>query len=363
MRNSIGLILFISILSCGCSQPSLRITINNSHFENAILYISDTSRSIKPETLQIEGNTITLSRSIPEPTMFNLVVEGYNDVNRPIRLLLSSNTTELVFDSIVVFNQNRILDFFSNCPRFIKDPNNNAVLFLFWKEWATFYNAIVQTSNDGRNDSLLVVRKGIYAKFISKCDSIIKITKDQYISAFIINSLIDDNLLPLSKTQELFDYLSPEVKESFYGRSIGKEAGLAVGSPAPELFSPDLQGDTIILRKFQNKYVVLHFWSSSCGPCIKELPRLSKLSKNKKDLVVINVSLDTDLEVCKQQIISSSLDEIVNICDTKAFNGKIVKDYFIKYIPAYYIIDRSGKIIIKGDLQMIENELRKLLPD
>jgi thiol-disulfide isomerase/thioredoxin len=356
------LLILLIILLAGCNKPNLKILIKNVDSGKVAIYTSDTSISRTWDTLNIQNGIVNYYKKIAKPTLFHIIINGYNSYNRPIDIILSSKKTELAYDSLLIFDQNTISKYYMNQPKFISDPNKNSYLFDFKKVWSIFYDSILIYSYKINNDSLRLLRKGIYKRFLIHCDSIISKTKDWDVSAFIMTFLINDNLLPLDKTQELFNLLSENVRNSFYGIYVGKEAGLTSSSEAPNFELIDIKGDTISFDRFRNKIILLHFWSSTCAPCLKEAPKLRQLKSDYKDLIIINVSLDINKSRWENEITKSGLDQMINICDLKAYEGKMVKDYWIKYIPVYYLIDKSRKIIIKGNFDQMETTLKKYAP-
>jgi peroxiredoxin len=66
---------------------------------------------------------------------------------------------------------------------------------------------------------------------------------------------------------------------------------------APDFELPGLDGQRVRLSQFKGKTVVLHFWTSTCPPCIEEMPSLAELAKvvaKRSDVVVLTVSTDSD---------------------------------------------------------------------
>jgi peroxiredoxin len=66
-----------------------------------------------------------------------------------------------------------------------------------------------------------------------------------------------------------------------------------IDKPAPDFQLPDLNGNSVELASMRGKVVLLDFWSSSCGPCIREMPMIEAVGEaHKADLVVWGVSFD-----------------------------------------------------------------------
>ena len=65
-----------------------------------------------------------------------------------------------------------------------------------------------------------------------------------------------------------------------------------VAAPPTPVVSKD-EGP-ITLDRFRGKFVVLNFWATWCGPCIRELPSLSRLNEQfaGDDFAVVLISQD-----------------------------------------------------------------------
>ena len=72
---------------------------------------------------------------------------------------------------------------------------------------------------------------------------------------------------------------------------------IKIGDKVPELTMTAVDGKTYKLSELKGKYVFIDCWASWCGPCMGEVPNvkaLHKALKDRKDFVMIGVSLDRE---------------------------------------------------------------------
>ncbi len=119
-----------------------------------------------------------------------------------------------------------------------------------------------------------------------------------------------------------------------------------IGKPAPDFSLTDVDGNTISLEDFHGKVLLLDFWSTTCNPCICEMPNVKKVYDefNENGFEVIGISLDED---------EARLKDFLNTCNLpwkQIFTGEgwetpIRKLYKVRGIPSPWLIDKEGKVI------------------
>lgn len=156
--------------------------------------------------------------------------------------------------------------------------------------------------------------------------------------------------------------------ESLYNDNIATKGTLVKGASAPYFNLPDEHGNLVSLTDFKGKVVYLDLWASWCGPCLKEISYLNRLSERFKDKKVafVSISIDTDPKKWLQKLAGMKPQGVQLIDSNGAENSRIAKDYKVYGVPHYILIDRNGKIISasapRPSSEMeIENEINKLL--
>lgn len=114
---------------------------------------------------------------------------------------------------------------------------------------------------------------------------------------------------------------------------------------------------------------VINFWATWCGPCIKELPLFEKLNRDRKDVSVILVSMDLDLDpnpekvhrfVARKKLASSVL--ILDETDPNYYIDKIDAEWS-GALPATIVLNsKTGKRkFVERELH--DGELEKLIDE
>ncbi|NOX85183.1 MAG: redoxin domain-containing protein [Chlorobi bacterium] len=123
---------------------------------------------------------------------------------------------------------------------------------------------------------------------------------------------------------------------------------LAIGQPAPDFKTVDLNGDTVHLYNIKAQTVILVFWASWCPHCDEALPRLKEYydPKNTGKLQIIAVSVDKSKDDLEKAIAENGY-KWINIGELKGWEGPVVQEYGVVATPTFFVLDKDKKIIGK----------------
>ncbi|MTH14647.1 TlpA disulfide reductase family protein [Flavobacterium sp. LC2016-01] len=130
--------------------------------------------------------------------------------------------------------------------------------------------------------------------------------------------------------------------------SKAQVVGVDVGDIAPEIELPDTKGNVVSLSSFRGALVLVDFWASWCGPCIKEQPALLKLhNAYPEKLFIYGVSMDTKKPLWTAAIAKGKLPW-TNVSDLKYWSSPVVSAYMLQSVPLNFLIDKNGIILAKN---------------
>lgn len=188
----------------------------------------------------------------------------------------------------------------------------------------------------------------------------IKENPNSLIGALLIDKGIIQKQLTAEEVSELYEMLTPTIKNTEAAKGILKniEAQKAseernksteVGAKAPLFSGPTPTGEQLALNNVLGKVTLIDFWAAWCRPCRAENPNIVAAYKkyHDKGLNVIGVSLDRKAEDWKKAIADDGLtwNHVSNVA---YFNDPIAQLYNIQAIPAAFLLDENGVIVAKN---------------
>ncbi len=142
------------------------------------------------------------------------------------------------------------------------------------------------------------------------------------------------------------DLCLDEQTENSIQNRINQSKMLTIGSKAPNILSPDENGNEVNLADINSGKILLIFYASWCPHCKDLLPEIHKLYKETKSFEVVAVSLDENREDWLNFISENNLDWI-NLSDLKGWESKAAQEYYIYATPTMFLLDSELNIIGK----------------
>ena len=115
-----------------------------------------------------------------------------------------------------------------------------------------------------------------------------------------------------------------------------------------------------ILEKYKGKTIVLEFWASWCGDCVKAMPKIKELQTKNPEVIYVFLSCDKTADKWKEGIEKHELKgEHFLIKD--GMKGEFGKAVDLDWIPRYIIVNKNGGIslyrAIETDFDLIQKTL------
>ena len=117
----------------------------------------------------------------------------------------------------------------------------------------------------------------------------------------------------------------------------------ADGVEAPDFTLNDLNGKPLTLSSLRGKYVILDFWGSWCGWCIKGIPQMKEYyQKYAGKFEILGIDCNDPEEKWKAAVEKYELPWL-HVYNTR--DSKVLEQYKIEGFPTKIIIGPDGKIV------------------
>ena len=132
-------------------------------------------------------------------------------------------------------------------------------------------------------------------------------------------------------------------------KQMEAELKVAAGQPYIDFALPTPNGEMLSLSDVvgNHDYVLLHFWASWCGPCIRIFPEMTRFYREHagESFEIFSVSLDNDANAWKNAIETHGLIWSHHVSDLKVWDCEVRQLYAVNSIPTRILIDRNGNIV------------------
>ncbi|HTO01896.1 MAG TPA: TlpA disulfide reductase family protein [Microthrixaceae bacterium] len=175
------------------------------------------------------------------------------------------------------------------------------------------------------------------------------------VAMLAVNLLSDDDSKATNIRDALDDVtVTPAVPD---GQSTVK-----IGDNAPNVKLAMLDGGSEELSKFvgNGTPAVLNFWSSTCAPCLNEMPALESVSKKLGDSVaVLGINTQDTVESGKKMVKQTG----VTFPNARDPRGEISTVFGALALPRTVLIDGNGKIVATHSGELTAEKFVKLLDE
>lgn len=136
-----------------------------------------------------------------------------------------------------------------------------------------------------------------------------------------------------------------------------------VGKPLDIKFKA-VDGREIDLTGMKGKVVLVDFWATWCGPCMRELPSVKsayeKLSP--KGFEIVGISFDQDLDKLKQVVAREKMTW-PQYFEGKGAGNKYGEEFGISSIPTMWLVDKKGVLRELNAREDLVAKVEKLLAE
>lgn len=349
----LSLVFILFLFSC---KDNNEFTLNGIIKANNIESIAIASGFISSEFYQYE-----FAKDESEIINENFIIEGKLKYPHPFYLITNTGSISGLF-----FLEDKVqsvkldsLDL-SVTPKILNSITNDEYLNKYLpleEKLNNEDNEIKARWNDSLSDSLKSVirlgRKNIREEKDKILIKYIKDNPDSYVGMWLLaRNFTIYGYKDIYRSA--FENLSDKLKETYSGIQIKSKMEISsissINGTLPEAVLIDYDGKehAVTFNKFNSEYILVDFWGSYCEPCIRDFPTILKMynSSNRKKFDVIAISID-EKETIKawQKIIEKENFPWSQYLDKELmFSKKLM----INAVPANFLLDSNGKIIMKN---------------
>ncbi len=343
------LLLILSMaMAVGCSQQpqnafSLKGTVPGYDGENIYLRYTKNGDARYLDSTKIENGSFEFNGTLDEPCNLGFMFIG--DLKNPrtlksARLYIEPAEMTIAFDT-VEFDRPVITGSFTQSQM----DSIWTELDVIYKEQELAYKTIQEEKDEAKRAELQRQTPSFRPRIEQVYKKFALSHPDSYVTPMALGFIMSN--YDYAELKAVYDGLSERIKQSSEIKSVVEHIAALertqIGMEAPEFTLMDINGNPLALSSLRGKYLVLDFWGSWCGWCIKGIPEMKEYyAKYNDKLEILGIACrDTEkkwkdavaqYELPWKNVINSSENDVSNL-------------YGIQGYPTKVIIDPDGKLV------------------
>ncbi len=135
------------------------------------------------------------------------------------------------------------------------------------------------------------------------------------------------------------------------------------GEALPDFTLGDMGGKMHTLSQYRGKVVMVNFWATYCGPCIKEIPSMANLKKKLAGKPFEILAIDMAEEKSDVQAFMQRHKIEVNFPILLDMEGGVIEQWMVSAVPTTFIVGPQGKIhyALYGAIEWDSDEVVKTI--
>lgn len=116
------------------------------------------------------------------------------------------------------------------------------------------------------------------------------------------------------------------------------------GDKLPDFSLIDLHGSSHRLSDYRGKAVMVNFWATYCGPCIREMPSMQRLKEKLTGRPFEILAIDMAEEQADVENFMQRHNIVVNFPLLLDTEGTVIEQWRVSAVPTTFILDPQGHI-------------------